>query len=59
MEINQEIIEIIIKIILKIFQVKGTSFKESLTLLIDKLLNIVCDNITNELNPIIQEKKKI
>ena len=58
MEINQEIIEIIIKIILKIFQVKGTSFKESLTLLIDKLLNIVCDNITNELNPIIQEKKE-
>ena len=57
-ELKEEIIEIIIKIILKIFQVKGTSFKESLTLLIDKLLTIVCDNITNELNPIIQEKKE-
>ena len=57
-ELKEEIIEIIIKIILKIFQVKGTSFKEPLTLLIDKLLTIVCDNITNELNPIIQEKKE-
>ena len=57
-ELKEEIIEIIIKIILKIFQVKGTSFKESLTLLVEKLITIVCENITNELNPIIQEKEE-
>ena len=57
-EIKEEIIEIIIKIILKTFQVKGTSFKEPLTILIDKLLSIICENITSELNPIIQEKKE-
>ena len=57
-ELNQEIINTIIKIILKIFQVKGTSFKESLTLLIEKLLSLVCENIKGELNPIIQEKKE-
>ena len=57
-ELKEEIIKIIIKIILKVFQVKGTSFKESLTILIDKLLSMVCEYITGELNPIIQEKKE-
>ena len=57
-EIKKEIIESIINIILKIFQIKGTSFKESLPLLIDQLLNILCKLITDELNPIIKEKKE-
>ena len=57
-EIKEEIIDSLIKIILKVFQVKGTSFKDSLTLLIDKILTVVCGYITDELNPIIQEKKE-
>ena len=57
-EIKKEIIESIINIILKIFQIKGTSFKVSLPLLIDQLLNILCKLITDELNPIIKEKKE-
>ena len=57
-EIKKEIIESIINIILKIFQIKGTSFKVSLPLLIDQLLNILCKLITDELNPIIKDKKE-
>ena len=57
-EIKEEIIESIMTIILKIFQIKGTSFKETLPLIIKELLNIVCKYITGELNPIIKEKKE-
>ena len=59
LELKEEIIDIIIKIILKIFQVKGTSFKESLTLLIDKLLTIVCESITSDTSQTIKEKKEL
>ena len=56
MEIKEEIIESIIKMCLKFFGIKGSSFKETLTELINQLINIVCANITNELGPIIVEK---
>ena len=56
MEIKEEIIESIIKMSLKFFGIKGSSFKETLTELINQLINIVCANITNELGPIIVEK---
>ena len=59
LELKEEIIEIIMKIILKIFQVKGTSFKEPLTLLIDKLLTILCESITEDTNQIIKDKKEL
>ena len=55
-EIKKDIIESIFKISLKIFETKGTSFKDSLNLLINNLINIISDNIINELNPIIKEK---
>ena len=55
-EIKEELIENIIKMCLKFFGLKGTSFKEPLTELINQLINIVCGNITNELEPIIKEK---
>ena len=56
MEIKEEIIEDIIKMCLKFFGLKGSSFKEPLTELINQLINIICANITNELDPIIKEK---
>ena len=56
MEIKEEIVENIMKMCLKFFGIKGTSFKEPLTELLNQLINIVCGNITNELDPIIKEK---
>ena len=56
LEIKEEIVEDIIKMCLKFFGIKGSSFKESLTELISQLINIICANITNELDPIIKEK---
>ena len=56
MEITEEIIENIIKMSLKFFGMKGTSFKEPLTELINKLLNIICPSFSNQFNPIIKEK---
>ena len=56
MEIKEEIIESIIKMCLKSFGIKGSWFKEPLTLLINQLINLVCGNIVNELEPIIKEK---
>lgn len=56
MEIKEDIIESIIKMCLKFFGIKGSSFKESLTELINQLINIVCANITSELEPVIKEK---
>ena len=55
-EIKEEIIESIIRMSLKFFGIKGTYFKEPLTELINKLLNIICPSLINELNPIIKEK---
>ena len=56
MEITEEIIENIFKMSLKFFGMKGTSFKEPLTELINKLLNIICPSFSNQFNPIIKEK---
>ena len=56
MEINEEIVECIMKMCLKFFGIKGTAFKEPLTELLNQLINIVCGNITNEIEPIIKEK---
>ena len=55
-EIKEDLIENIIKMCLKFFGLKGTSFKEPLTELINQLINIVCGNIMSELEPIIGEK---
>ena len=56
MEIKKEIIESIIKMCLKLFGLKSSSFKEPLTELINQLMNIVCSYIISDLDPIIKEK---
>ena len=57
--IKEEIIECIIKMCLKFFGIKGLKFKVPLTQLLNKLIDLVAENINTQINPIIAEKLEI